>query len=65
MEPYKLSPKELRTLNQGLSDCEAIKADLERARIAGVPNIEHIEEAVAKCEEKINALKSTYASNKK
>lgn len=62
---YQLSKKEIALLNQGLSECQAIKDDLERAKLAGVPNVEHIEEAVTTCEDRINKLKSTYAGNKK
>lgn len=65
MDRYKLSKRELQILNQGLIDCQNILDDLERAKNAGVPNIESIEESVNVCQERINKLKSTYASNKK
>lgn len=64
-KPYQLSKKELDLLNQGLADCHAIKEDLERAKLAGVPNVEHIQQSVDKCEERINQLKAIYASNRK
>lgn len=64
-ERYQLSKKELAMFNQDLKDCQLIKEDLERAKLAGVPNVEFIEEAVTECENRINKLKSTYASKSK
>ncbi len=57
---YQLGKQELKILNQDLTDCELIKQDLDRAEMAGVPNIEHLREAVAKCEERINNLLAHY-----
>jgi hypothetical protein len=65
MEPYQLSKKEVADMNRALAECNLIKQDLERARQAGVPNVEHIEEAVSVCEDRINKLKSIYASRRK
>lgn len=65
MTPFKLSKKELQTFNNDLGDCDLIKQDLERARQAGVPNVEHLEEAVRICEERIAKLKAAYAPNER
>lgn len=65
MKPYQLSKNELQKLNQGLADLTAIREDLERAKMAGVPNIEHLENACQTCEDRINALKAVYAGTKK
>lgn len=64
-QPYQLSKKEQAILNQGLSDCDAIKQDLERAKMAGVPNVDHIEAALETCQERINKLKATYGARNK
>lgn len=60
MEPYKLSKKELQSLNQGLIEIANIKEDLDRARMAGVPNTEYVITACEVCEERINKLLATY-----
>ena len=60
MQPYQLAKQEIKNLNQGLTECELIKQDLERAKAAGVPNVEHIEEALSVCVDRINSLLQTY-----
>ena len=65
MASYKLSEKELAKLNRGLAELEDIKDDLERARIAGVPNMEHLDNACEQCKDNIVRLKEAYAKGKK
>lgn len=65
MEPYKLSKKEHADMDRDLIECQQIKDDLERAKMAGVPNVEHIVQAVETCEERINKLKAIYAAKGK
>lgn len=65
MARYKLSDAEIKRFNQDLKDLEDIMDDLKAAKEAGVPNVDHLEEACQVCKERIIALKSTYAKGKK
>ena len=61
MAKVKLTKQEIERLNRDLRDCKDIKDDLARAKAAGVPNIEHLEDAVKHCEERIASIKQQYA----
>jgi len=64
MKVFILSKEELKRMNNNLKDCDDIAEDLERARRAGVPNVEHLEEAVKTCRERIAAIKAVYSKDK-
>lgn len=52
----KLSGQTVRRLKNDLSDCDAIRQDLERAIKAGVPQCDVIADKLAVIEERINKL---------
>lgn len=58
--PYELPKKNLELLNTHLKELPEIKADLERAKAAGVPNLENIEQRVQWCDERCRKLKANY-----
>lgn len=64
-KPYVPSKKEQDIWKQGLSDCDAIAQDLERAKDAGVPNIEALEEALQVCRDRIEKLRKIYSPRSK
>lgn len=63
--PYKLSDKEIKRLNQALVDADLIKQDIERAREAGVPNMDAFIEVCNGQMECIANLKKQFASKAK
>jgi hypothetical protein len=65
MTTFKLSKKELEQFNRDLQDCQAIIEDFERARQAGVPNMDVLVEKVVICQERIKKLKAAYAAREK
>ena len=65
MASYQMSQREQKLISQGEKDCADIRDDLERARKAGVPNIEALEEALAICQERLALLRSVYLKGKK
>ena len=65
MARFKLSKRELDELNAELADCAAIADDIEAARLAGVPNMDVLQEKLDICKQRIEKLKATYAVNKK
>jgi hypothetical protein len=62
---FKLSKQELQRFNQDLADCEAIAEDIEQARLAGVPNMDVLQERLELCRTRIEAFKAQYAKDKK
>lgn len=64
MSRIQLSSKEIKKLNQALSELEAIQDDVERARNAGVPNMDEFNEKCGHCRERIVKLKEQFGSNK-
>lgn len=65
MTPYQMGKREQQLINQVEKDCRDIRDDLERAKQAGVPNIEALEAALSTCEERAALLRSVYMKGKK
>lgn len=61
MQRYKPSAKELKDWKQSIDDCNMIYEDLQRAKAAGVPNIEHLEDALLICKQRVEKLREIYA----
>jgi hypothetical protein len=60
-----LNQHHLKQLNQCLGDLCSIKADLDQANNAGVPNLEPFFDRFKYCQERVEALKKTYFKGKK
>lgn len=58
--PSPLKEKDLELINQQLADLELIKADLERAKAAGIPNIDELLARHCECVERCTKIKQQY-----
>lgn len=64
-KPLKLPDSERVKCNSCLSDLQALQEDIQKAEGAKIPGMDGLLNRCIECQEKVQAIKSTYFPNKR